>query len=78
MWLKDGREFQLDLRLLLESDREPYFYHINAIDAVLYLHDNLGESANTLKNHIKKSLSQEYLFGLLKVDDFFTKGNSIK
>ena len=63
----------MSLELLLESDQEPYFYHINAIDALVYLHDNLGESANTLKNHVKKSLSQEYLFALLNVEDFYTK-----
>jgi hypothetical protein len=31
-----------------------------------------------LKNHIKKSLPQEYLFSLLGADDYFTKENSIK
>ena len=42
------------------------------------MHDNLGESANTIKNHVKKSLSQEYLFTLLNADDYFSKENSIK
>jgi hypothetical protein len=73
LWLKDGKELQLNLNLLKEADLEPYFYHINAIDALLYLYDNLGEAVNTLRNHIKKSLSQEYLFTLLAADDFFSK-----
>jgi hypothetical protein len=73
LWLKDGKELQLNLNLLKEADLEPYFYHINAIDALLYLYDHLGEAVNTLRNHIKKSLSQEYLFTLLSADDFFSK-----
>jgi hypothetical protein len=33
---------------------------------------------NTVRNHIKKTLSQEYLFSLLAADDYFTKENSMK
>lgn len=78
LWLRDGKEFQLNTNLLLDNDQEPYFYHINALDALIYLYDNLGESVNTIRNHVKKTLSQEYLFSLLAADDFFTKENSIK
>lgn len=31
-----------------------------------------------MRNHIKKTLSQEYLFSLLAADDYFTKENSMK
>jgi hypothetical protein len=57
---------------------EPYFYHINALDALIYLFDNLSESVNTVRNHIKKTLSQDYLFSLLAAEDYFSKENSIK
>ena len=39
---------------------------------------NVEESKNTIKNHIKKSLSQEYLYRLLDMDDYYTKDNSNK
>ena len=78
LWLREGREFNLDLQMLLQADQEPYFYHINAIDALVYLYDHLAESTNTIKNHVRKSLSQEYLFTLLAADDYFTRENSMK
>lgn len=36
--------------MLLEHQPEAYFYHINALDAIIFLYDNLGELINTIRN----------------------------
>ena len=53
-------------------------YHINALEILIQIMKHVEESRNTIKNHIKKSLSQEYLYGLLDIDDYYTKDNSNK
>lgn len=79
LWLKkDSMEFCLDVRYFESTAFEPIFYHIKMIDSLLYLSTNLVESTNTIKSHIKKSFTEQYLYSLLNDDDYYTKQNSIK
>ena len=59
-----------------ENNKEPYLYHIHAIETILKVTSHIEESRNTIRQHIKKSLTQEYLYSLLFLDDFYTKENS--
>ena len=79
LWLKkQAMEFCLDVRYFQSTPYQPIFYHIKMIDALLYLSNNLVQSSNTIKSHIKKSFSESYLYSLLSEDDYYTKQNSIK
>jgi hypothetical protein len=68
--------FQLDLGLLAQPHLQPIFYHIEAIDVMLYTRDNLEESKNIIRTNIKNTLSASYLFQLLAMRDYFSDENS--
>lgn len=68
--------FQLDLSLLNQPHLQPVFYHIEAIDVMLYTRDNLEESKNILRTNVKNTLSAPYLFQLLNIRDYFTDESS--
>lgn len=79
LWFKPNSENELNLNTdyySTETDKEPYLYHIHAIEAILKVVTYVEESRNTIRQHIRKSLSQEYLYDLLQRDDYYTKENS--
>lgn len=79
IWLRpDERELNLDLALLRRDGTEPFFYHVNALETLIQVVTHVEESRNSIRNHIRKSLSQQYLYQLLDLDDYYTKDSSNK
>lgn len=80
LWLRpDSSELNLDVSLFSqELAQEPFVYHINALEIIILVMLHVEESRNTLRNHIRKCLPQEYLYQLLKVDDYYSRDNSNK